>query len=156
MSWTTLVAAVAVVVDGDRFLLIRQQRPTGTRWEFPGGYVDAGETLEQAAAREALEEAGVPVEIGELVCTIVWECRAQQRRNVVAYFVATPTDAGVEPRPQEEEGIEDARWFHRAAIDLAEVHPMERPVLERWPQRGYHLHLDIVEAPDGTASYEFR
>jgi 8-oxo-dGTP diphosphatase len=156
LSWTSLVAAVAVVVDEDRVLLVRQRRPTGTRWEFPGGYLEAGETLEQAAAREALEEAGVAVEIGELICTMVWEREAQRRRNLIAYFAATPAAAGAGLSPQLEEGVEDARYVDFSAIDRAEVHPMELPILERWPERGYHLHLDIREDGGGAVSYELR
>jgi 8-oxo-dGTP diphosphatase len=156
MTWTTLVAAVALVVDRGRVLLVRQRRPTGTRWELPGGYVEAGETLEQAAAREALEETGVAVEVGDLVCTMVWERAGELRRNVIAYFAAVPVDADVVPRPQVAEGIEDVRYFELAALDLGEVHPMERPILERWPAQGYHLHLDIANEADGTVSYDFR
>ncbi len=156
MTWKTLVAAAAVVIHEDRVLLVSQRRPTGTRWEFPGGYLEAGETLEQAAAREAVEETGVAVEIGDLVCTMLWERAGQRRRNAIAYFLATPVDPESELRPQIEEGVEDARYFDLDSFDHAELHPMERPILERWPERGYHLHLDIVDEADGTVSYEFR
>jgi 8-oxo-dGTP diphosphatase len=54
--------AAAVVVDAGRVLLIRRSLPEGSlRWSFPSGKQDPGETVEQAAAREALEEAGVTV-----------------------------------------------------------------------------------------------
>jgi 8-oxo-dGTP pyrophosphatase MutT (NUDIX family) len=54
-------AAGAVVIDPDRgvLLLYRHRFTTDTwGWEIPGGRVDKGETPEQAAAREALEETG--------------------------------------------------------------------------------------------------
>jgi 8-oxo-dGTP diphosphatase len=59
-----LVAAVALVDPDGRVLLA--ERPAGKQlagmWEFPGGKVDAGETLEEALIRELQEELGITVE----------------------------------------------------------------------------------------------
>lgn len=56
------ITAVAVFIldPQDRVLLIRRAKdPAMGKWAPPGGFVDAGETLEQAALREVLEEVGV-------------------------------------------------------------------------------------------------
>ncbi|MCX8199945.1 MAG: NUDIX hydrolase [Candidatus Micrarchaeota archaeon] len=56
------VAADAVVISGDRVLLIqRAAYPFKGRLALPGGHLAAGETLEECAAREVLEEAGIRV-----------------------------------------------------------------------------------------------
>lgn len=60
-GWTTRVVAFAVVRDGDRWLMLRHRRHGRVHWEIPGGHVDAGESLEEAARREVLEETGVVV-----------------------------------------------------------------------------------------------
>ena len=64
---------VAVILDKHNRMLV-QQRPRdgllGGLWEFPGGKVEDGETLEQALARECREELGVTLDIGEQVATI--------------------------------------------------------------------------------------
>ena len=55
--------AGAVIVHAGRVLLIRRTSPAGPLvWTFPSGKVDPGESAPEAAAREALEEAGVVVE----------------------------------------------------------------------------------------------
>jgi 8-oxo-dGTP diphosphatase len=52
----------AIVVDGDRVLLVeRGQEPLKGIWSLPGGVVEAGERLEEAVRREALEETGLEV-----------------------------------------------------------------------------------------------
>lgn len=65
---TLLVPVIAgVVIERDgKYLLIQEAKPEvyGT-WNLPGGRVDIGESLKQAAKREAKEESGFDVEIGE-------------------------------------------------------------------------------------------
>ncbi len=51
----------AVAFKDDRFLMVWHNGRKG--WEMPGGHVEEGETSEQAAAREFLEEAGYEIEI---------------------------------------------------------------------------------------------
>ncbi|MGE3857367.1 MAG: NUDIX hydrolase [Dehalococcoidia bacterium] len=63
------VAVGVVVTDtAGRVLLVRRNHdPALGRWAFPSGFVDAGEVLEAAAAREAREEAGVEVAVEALL-----------------------------------------------------------------------------------------
>ena len=55
-----------IEVPGDRVVLIRRSNPP-LGWAFPGGFVDEGERVEDAAIREALEETCLDV---ELVCLL--------------------------------------------------------------------------------------
>jgi 8-oxo-dGTP diphosphatase len=56
------LVAGAVIVYAGRVLLIRRSTPAGSLlWSFPSGKVELGESAAEAAAREALEEAGVEV-----------------------------------------------------------------------------------------------
>ena len=62
------VAAGAVVEHRGGIVLLRREiDPRAGFWVHPGGFVDRGETLEQAARRETREEVGLEVEIGRLL-----------------------------------------------------------------------------------------
>jgi ADP-ribose pyrophosphatase YjhB (NUDIX family) len=158
VTWTTLTGASAIVVHDGRLLMIRQRRPYGVHWEFPSGYHEAGESLEQTAAREALEETGVAVEVEELVCTMAWEREHDRRRNVLAFFLAAPVDPSAPPRAQSEEDIDEALYADPAEL-IAEIHPLDRVILERWWESrvtGFHIQADVTVHEDGTQSYAFR
>jgi mutator protein MutT len=63
-----IVGVGAVVVEDGRALVVkRASDPLRGHWSIPGGAVELGETLRQAAAREVLEETGLVVETGEVL-----------------------------------------------------------------------------------------
>ena len=63
-----LVGAGAVIVRGNQVVLVRRgQPPLAGEWSIPGGVVKLGETLRQAAEREAREETGLEIEAGEVL-----------------------------------------------------------------------------------------
>lgn len=63
---TPRVAVGAVIRHGKKILLCRRGKPPAEgEWAIPGGSVELGETLQEAAEREILEEAGIIVKAGE-------------------------------------------------------------------------------------------
>lgn len=79
---------VATVLVGDPSSLLMVQRSYGVEkglWALPGGYVEQGEVVEEAAAREALEETGLEVSVMGLVGLF----SAEGRAIVVAAYAAT-------------------------------------------------------------------
>jgi NAD+ diphosphatase len=101
---------IMLVTDGaDRLLLGRQAVwPTG-RYSALAGFVEPGESLEEAVAREVREEAGVAVGRPRYVASQPWPFPA----SLMLGFSA-PWQGG-EPEIGDEE-LQDVRWFERAEI----------------------------------------
>jgi ADP-ribose pyrophosphatase YjhB (NUDIX family) len=62
-----VVAGTIFTVDGGIVLLKRAVEPALGKWVFPGGYVDRGESVQEAAIRETKEESQVDVTLGPLL-----------------------------------------------------------------------------------------
>ena len=62
-----LAAVVIVAYEGNILMVKRDIEPMMGRWSFPSGYVDRGEVVEEAAAREVREETGVEVKLDRLL-----------------------------------------------------------------------------------------
>jgi 8-oxo-dGTP diphosphatase len=81
---------VDVVIPAERgVVLIRRGRePFKGRWALPGGFVEVGETVEEAADREAAEETGLAVEVARLVGVYSDPDRDPRGHNVSVAFIA--------------------------------------------------------------------
>jgi mutator protein MutT len=67
-----LVTAAIIISKGKVLIARRKPGDTGEGfWEFPGGVVEPGETLQQCLERELMEELGVTAEIGETIAESV-------------------------------------------------------------------------------------
>src|ERR1700752_2066288 len=63
-----LVGVGAIIIERGRVVLVKRGHPPlAGEGSIPGGVLEMGETLRQAAVREALEETGLTVETGELL-----------------------------------------------------------------------------------------
>lgn len=62
-----VVAGTIFTLDGGIVLLKRGVEPAMGKWVFPGGYVDRGESVQEAAVRETREESQIDVQLGPLL-----------------------------------------------------------------------------------------
>src|SRR5512145_1755910 len=89
-------ATVDVIIEvGDRVVLIRRKNPP-PGWAIPGGFVDCGETAENAAVREAAEETGLAVALTALLGVYSDPARDPRRHTISTVYVgrATGTPTG--------------------------------------------------------------
>jgi 8-oxo-dGTP diphosphatase len=113
-------AAVAVLRQG-QILLVQHTKADRSYWLLPGGGLDWGESLHQAAQREVAEETGVEVSAGELL--FVSETLAPDSSKHVVHLVFEATYQGGEPRVPPEARITDVRWFPLDDVSDLTVHP---------------------------------
>jgi 8-oxo-dGTP diphosphatase len=108
------VAACTIPTDGSRVLLIRRGiEPSRGLWSFPGGYLDRGETVEDAAIRETREEVGLEVVLDELVGVY------SSPDSVVVVVVYGAHAVGGQLRSCPE--VEAAAWFEPGDIPWHEL-----------------------------------
>jgi len=63
-----LVGVGAIIIENSRVVLVKRGHPPlQDRWSIPGGVLEVGELVREAAVREAAEETGLTVEPGELL-----------------------------------------------------------------------------------------
>jgi 8-oxo-dGTP diphosphatase len=108
-----LVAATIFELDGGIVLIQRAIEPGYGKWTFPGGFVERGERAESAAEREALEEAGIEIEVGEIIGLYSYE----DQIPVIAVFSGRVT--GGEPTPLDE--TMDVKVFPRDGLPWSEM-----------------------------------
>lgn len=99
--------SVVVVRLGARFLLVHEKKH-GQQWYLPAGRVEPGETFADAAIRETLEEAGVPIVLDGVL-------RVEHRPSVDGtrmrvIFVAHPAD-DTPPKSVPDEDSLEAKWL---------------------------------------------
>jgi acetyl-CoA carboxylase carboxyl transferase subunit beta len=114
MADPILGAGVVIVADGAILLVQRGHEPQLGRWSVPGGRVEPGETLQQAAAREAYEETGLEVRIGAELWSLT--IPDGDRTFEVHDFAATVTGGML-----------------RAGDDAADVRWIRFDELDQWP-----------------------
>jgi 8-oxo-dGTP diphosphatase len=79
---------VVILLTGDRVVLVRRKNPP-RGWAIPGGFVDEGERLDLAAAREAAEETGLSVTLLEQFHSYSDPARDRRRHTISTVYLAT-------------------------------------------------------------------
>ncbi len=106
-----LVGVGIVVWHGERVLLIQRGKPPRVgQWSLPGGALELGETVAQAAQREVMEETGLAVEVGEVLAVVDLIERDGDRVRYHYTLIDFSAEAErAELRPGGDAA--DARWF---------------------------------------------
>jgi mutator protein MutT len=122
----------AIIEDGGRVLLVeRGGEPLRGQWSLPGGVVEAGETLADAARREVLEETGLqvePVRIVEVFERIMRDAEGRAEYHYVLIDYLCRALSG-ELRPGDD--VSRARWVPRSELRGYDITEGTLDVIER-------------------------
>jgi 8-oxo-dGTP pyrophosphatase MutT (NUDIX family) len=102
--------AVAVaIVTSDLGVLVGRRRDGNPPWTFPGGKVEAGESPEDAAVRETLEETGQRIR-----ATRVIGIRVHPLTGVLIVYVAAAPAGEADPVTASRDELDEVRWITAA------------------------------------------
>jgi mutator protein MutT len=127
------ICAVGVVVrkEGAVLLVRRGNPPRRGDWSLPGGAVEVGETLRQAAEREIREECGVEITMGDLIDTLDFVEHDDEGRvrfhYVILDYVANYRDGTLTSASD----VLDAQWVPVSALDTMGLADKTREVIEK-------------------------
>src|SRR5580692_449417 len=119
-----LVGVGSIIIEGDRVVLVKRAHPPiQGQWSIPGGVLEVGEMVREAAIREAREETGLIVEPGELLGVFDRILRDAEKRVQYHYvlidFLCRRTGGGLSAASDAAE----VRWFtlkELPALNLAQ------------------------------------
>ncbi|WP_244901916.1 A/G-specific adenine glycosylase [Phormidium tenue] len=138
---------VAVIWNGQDQILIdrrKQEGLLGGLWEFPGGKIEPGETIEACIAREIQEELGIEIAVGDRLCTVT---------HAYSHFKVTLnvhhcTHLSGDPQPIE---CDEVRWV---TLDTIEEFPFPKANIHIINAlRAYaagQIPVDVVEISPST------
>ncbi len=125
------VAVGAAVFKDDKVLLVlRAKPPAAGTWAIPGGSVELGETLREAAEREILEETGIVVRAGKPFCTFEVVDRDESGKVRYHYIIVDLAAEYVSGDPEPGDDALEVRWFSRRDLKKYKVYPRTLEALE--------------------------
>jgi NAD+ diphosphatase len=127
-------AVIVLITDGERALLGRQAAWPPGRYSTIAGFVEPGESLEDAVVREAREETGVVVDAVDYHSSQPWPFPSSLMLGFTAHAATTEIHLV-------DDELEDARWWTRAeiaggAVALPITHSISFRLVEDWYDAG--------------------
>ena len=121
MSYRNPTPTVDIIIhkDGKILLIKRKNPPFG--WALPGGFVDEGETVEQAAIREAKEETGLDVQLETLLYVYSDPRRDKRQHTLSIVFTASSNGTPVAADDATDLGYYSFKELPKLAFDHAEI-----------------------------------
>ncbi|HVO59869.1 MAG TPA: NUDIX hydrolase [Terriglobales bacterium] len=128
---TPLIGVGAIIVEEGRVLLVKRGHPPlAGEWSIPGGVLEIGELLREAAAREANEETGLTVEPGEILGVFDRLIRTGDRvqyHYVLIDFLCKRLQGELKPGSDADE----VRWFKAEELPSLNLAPDTADVIRK-------------------------
>jgi 8-oxo-dGTP diphosphatase len=119
-----LVGVGSIIIEGDRVVLVKRAHPPiEGQWSIPGGVLEVGEMVREAAVREAHEETGLIVEPGELLGVFDRILRDESKRVQYHYVLIDFLCRRLSGELIAASDAAEVRWFTRGelpGLNLAE------------------------------------
>lgn len=107
--------------DGKVLLVKRGIEPSRGLWAIPGGTLKLGETLQECAAREILEETGITINVGDCVYVFDFIERDDQRKIKFHYVIVDFAADYLSGEAKGADDAEEARWFSPEDLEAVRV-----------------------------------
>ncbi len=131
------IAVGAVVIRNEKVLLVKRRKPPGKGlWSIPGGRVELGETLKEAAEREVKEEAGVIIRAKDQVYTFDLIDRDKQGYIRFHYVIVDLLADYVSGKVNPSSDACEARWVTPRELEELPVSRITREFLKNIIQFG--------------------
>jgi 8-oxo-dGTP diphosphatase len=112
-----LVGVGAIIIEDSRVLLVKRAHPPlQAQWSIPGGVLEVGELIREAAIREAREETGLIVEPGELLGVYDRVLRNLEQRVQYHYVLIDFLCRRTGGELQAADDADEVRWFTREQL----------------------------------------
>lgn len=129
---TPQVGVGAVLVRDGRVLLVKRASPPSQgMWAIPGGHVELGETLQQAAARELREETGIIARAGTPIYTFDVIQRDKAGRVRFHYVIVDIWMEYIAGEVRAGDDAAEARWITPQELTTLPIHPATRALLKQ-------------------------
>jgi ADP-ribose pyrophosphatase YjhB (NUDIX family) len=137
------VGVGAIIVESGRVVFVKRgHAPALGEWSIPGGMLEVGETLREAAIRETREETGLIVEPGELLGVFDRVLRDELGRTQYHFVLIDFLCRGVGGELRPAEDAAEVRWF-----TAEEVNQNFSPLRELYGRGLRHLDLAVITHP---------
>jgi 8-oxo-dGTP diphosphatase len=130
-------AVGAIVIRDDEVLLVKRNKPPGRGlWSIPGGSIELGETLQEAAEREIMEETGVIIRAKEPIYTFDVIERDDEGHIRFHYVIVDLLADYVSGEPSPRTDASEACWVSPRALEELVLSRITRKVLRETLQFG--------------------
>lgn len=142
------IRSAGILIENDAILLVRVKDFSGEYWIPPGGGMEKGDTSTKACLkREFLEETGLTVQVGYLLCVREFLETTKDRYNAEFFYHVTAYQGEIHTNNlkglSDEDYIQKVEWVELTALDDKRIYPVDLKsrLLQLIKEKDYSTHL---------------